>query len=171
MHCEVRDGEQCTQTTITAEAGQSVSLDARLMFVDGGASMHNQMVQLVQVIKEPQVGAGGPTPIYVCSNSEQDSSNPCPDAVGGSVTVQKEGSHKFDINLVIQNAELGAFTYTITYVVVNPRTGGQVTLVKTVPVEITDRTSEWIVLEKHICFGHIQQTLMYVCLVALGAGL
>ncbi len=145
VQCESEGGDQCTGSAITIQVGQNATLDATLNFEHGGASMHNQTVQLLHLSMEAQPSStNGPTTLYVCSleGSDQDSSYFCLNALDDSVAIKQGSSDKFDISLVVQNDEVGVFLLTITYEVVNPRTGGQVSLVKVFQIEVEEEDSE-----------------------------
>ena len=87
-----------TDTSIKeAFQGDSVVLDARVMYTGAGASNNNQTVTLMQLFdKDMQL-------VYFCSNEGSRKNSPCPS--NNKVSAVK-GSHKFDLTLTLKNLSL-----------------------------------------------------------------
>ena len=129
--CDIDRKDHCWGSSITTQAGEDVALDVRINFVEGG-SLLNQTVQFFQLNQETQPdNAQGSKTLYVCN---QGMGSSCPEARDGSVAVIQEGFDMFDITVVIRSIEAGEYTFTASYGVVDPRTGGQTLLVKSFQV-------------------------------------
>ena len=91
--------ENCeTPTSLPAELGESVEFDTRIQFRHGGSCRLAQNVRHMLLCKEN--GAGDP--LFICSNLGALSNNPiCEDS--SRVLVSFQGSHKYDIKLLIRN--------------------------------------------------------------------